>query len=233
MLALTVTLFAAAVQGVVGVGFAMVSVPVLALIDPALAPVPQLLVTVPLTVAMAWRERSHMDIAGVGWIIGGRIPGALLGLALLAVATQATLDLAIAALVLVGVAILGSGYHVQRNAATKFGAGVLSGTAGLVASVGGPPLALIYSREEGATVRASLAAVFTIGLLITITARAVTGNISGTDVRVALVLFPALAGGWALSTRLAHRVRQETLRLAILGLSAIAAAGLVARAFTG
>lgn len=225
------TLFAAAVQGVVGVGFAMVSVPILSLIDPALAPVPQLLITIPLTVAMAWRERHHMDTHGVGWIIAGRVPGALIGLGLLAVATQRTLDVAIAATVIIGVAILASGYHLHRNPATKFGAGVLSGTAGLVASIGGPPLALIYSREEGPTVRASLAAVFTIGLVITLTARAVTGNISGTDVRVALVLFPALAVGWLISTRLAHRIRQETLRRAILVLSAVAAIGLLIRAF--
>ncbi|MCL1692867.1 MAG: sulfite exporter TauE/SafE family protein, partial [Actinomycetia bacterium] len=57
--ALIVTFIAAAIQGVVGMGFAMVSVPILALINPSLAPVPQLLITLPLTISMAWRERHH------------------------------------------------------------------------------------------------------------------------------------------------------------------------------
>jgi hypothetical protein len=51
--ALIVTFFAASIQGVVGVGLAMVSVPILALIDPSLAPVPQLLITIPPTISMA------------------------------------------------------------------------------------------------------------------------------------------------------------------------------------
>ena len=53
ILAFVITGGAAAVQGVAGVGFAMIAVPVLALIDPRLAPVPQLLVVIPLTMYMA------------------------------------------------------------------------------------------------------------------------------------------------------------------------------------
>jgi uncharacterized membrane protein YfcA len=186
VLALLITAGATLVQGSVGMGFAMVSVPALSLIDPRLAPVPQLLVTIPLTMIMAWRERSSIDTHGVGWIIAGRIPGALIGLALLAVATQQVLDAAIAVTVLAGVAILAGGYHIRRTSATKFGAGVASGTTGMIASIGGPPLGLLYSRADGDTVRSSLAAVFTIGLLITLTARTATGNITTTDLWVAL-----------------------------------------------
>ena len=54
-LALVITAIAAMLQGSVGLGFAMVSVPLLSLIDPRLAPVPQLLVSLPLALAMAWR----------------------------------------------------------------------------------------------------------------------------------------------------------------------------------
>jgi uncharacterized membrane protein YfcA len=125
--ALVVTFVAAAIQGVVGMGFAMVSVPILALIDPSLAPVPQLLITLPLTVSMAWRERRHIQLSGVGWIIGGRIPGAVIGIGLLAVATQQTLDIAIALIVLGAVAIIASGFHVKRTPFSEFGAGLAAG----------------------------------------------------------------------------------------------------------
>ena len=75
ILALAVTFVAASIQGVVGIGFALVSVPILALIDPSLAPVPQLLITMPLTITMAWRERRHIDASGIG---SDRWPGASL-----------------------------------------------------------------------------------------------------------------------------------------------------------
>ncbi|MCH7845622.1 MAG: sulfite exporter TauE/SafE family protein [Acidobacteria bacterium] len=75
ILALVITLAAALIQGVVGVGFAMVSVPLLALIDPRLAPVPQLLIAIPMTMTMAWRERGYIELQRITWIIVGRFPG--------------------------------------------------------------------------------------------------------------------------------------------------------------
>ena len=168
MVALVVTALAAMLQGVVGLGFAMVSVPILSLIDPRLAPVPQLLITIPLTVSMAWRERHAMDLSGAAWIIAGRVPGALIGLVFLAIITGAALDVMIAVIVLIAVAIIASGYHVSRHPGTDFTAGVFSGTSSLVASIGGPPLALLYTNAEGETIRSSLAAVFSVGILITV-----------------------------------------------------------------
>lgn len=229
--ALLVTFVAAALQGVVGMGFAMLSVPILSLIDPRLAPVPQLLITMPLTISMAWRERDHLDLTGVGWIIAGRVPGAFIGLALLAVAVGRALDLAIAVLVLIAVGIIASGRHVKRNPGTEFGAGVMSGISGLVASIGGPPLALLYTEAEGPTVRSSLAAVFTVGLTFTLVARTATGNITSQDFVIAAILFPALVLGYLFSGRLARRVNQVQIRYGLLILSTLGAIGLIIRAF--
>ncbi|GMQ86494.1 MAG: sulfite exporter TauE/SafE family protein [Acidimicrobiia bacterium] len=230
ILALVITFAAALTQGIVGVGFAMVSVPLLALIDPRLAPVPQLLVAMPLTMTMAWRERAHIEMRRITWIIVGRLPGAIIGVALLAVATQVVLDLAIATIVLLAVAIIGSGYVVARNSYTEFGAGVLSGTTGLVASIGGPPLALLYADETGPVARSNLATVFSVGLSIALVARALSGNIEWGDVRVAAILLPALLVGYLLSGKLKDRLNPTQLRSAILILSTIGAVGLIVRA---
>ena len=229
-IALAVTFLAAAIQGVVGLGFAMISVPILAIIDPSLAPVPQLLITLPLTLSMAWRERGHLALGGVGWVVAGRLPGAAIGVLLLAVATQTTLEVVIAVLVLVAAAIIASGLHVARTPGTQFGAGLFSGVSGLVASIGGPPLALLYTREEGPVVRSNLAAVFVIGLLITITARIVSHNMTWDDARTALILFPALAAGYMASIAMKDMVSQTALRTAILVLSLLGALGLLVRA---
>jgi len=231
--ALAVTVFAAAVQGSVGLGFAIISVPILSLIDPVLAPVPQLLVSAFITVAMAWRERTHIEFRGVGWIIAGRLPGALLGLGLLIVATRRLLDVATALLVLVAVAIIASGFHLRRTSATEFGAGVFSGMSALVSSIGGPPLALLYTEEErGGTVRASLAAVFTVGVAISIGVRAAGGFITAEDVRIAAVLLPAVIAGYLISGTLKNHVSPRVLRTSILVLSSVASLGLLIRAVT-
>lgn len=233
LIALAITAGAAAVQGTVGVGFAMIAVPLLSLVNPDLAPVPQLLVLLPMTFVMAWRERGAMDLRGVGWIIVGRFPGLALGVALLAVANERTLDLFIGVVVLTAVVIVATGFHVHRTSATKFAAGVASGTTGVVASIGGPPVALLYSDEDAATVRATLAAVLTIGVSLSTAARVATGNVSSMDVRVAVVLFPAVVAGYLVSLRYKDRIPARVVRTAILIVSAVAATALIGRAIVG
>ena len=71
LLACLLTAFAATVQGTIGFGFAILSVPVLSLLDPALAPVPQLLIMWVMTFGMFWRERRDVDLRGVGILLFG------------------------------------------------------------------------------------------------------------------------------------------------------------------
>ncbi|REK19345.1 MAG: sulfite exporter TauE/SafE family protein [Actinobacteria bacterium] len=230
VLVLGITAGAAAIQGTVGIGYGLVAVPILALIDPRLSPVPQLLTVVPLTVAMAWNERHALDFGGVWWLLGGRLPGAALGLALLAVATQRTLDLFIGLTVLLAVVLLVSGLRVTPNPVTQFGAGVASGTTSLVASIGGPPTALLYAGQEAPTVRSTLSAVFTIGVLLSIAVRAFSNNIASSDVMVAAVMLPAVLFGWAVSRRYKDRFSSHGVRLGVFAVSGLAAVGLVIRA---
>ncbi len=227
--ALAVTGAAAAMQGTIGFGFALVCVPVLSLIDPVLAPVPQLLLVLPLSLAVAWRDHHHADLRAVPWITVGRIPGAVIGVALLAAFQRNTLGVAIAVIVLVAVAISSTGVTIPRNPVTSLGVGILSGVMGLVASIGGPPLALMYRSARGATVRASLGVVFAIGVTISITARAVAGQITVDDLTVAAVLLPALGVGLWMGRGLAPRVDGAPLRAAILAVSAVSAVALLIR----
>ncbi len=230
VLALVVTAGAATIQGTVGIGFAMVSVPILSLIDTGLAPVPQLLVVLPLTLSMALRERSSIDLHGFWWIIAGRVPGAIIGIALLAVATQRTLDVFIGAVVLAAVVVLATGVHVRRTRGTKFATGVASGTTGIVASIGGPASALLYSSAEARTIRPTIAAVFTIGISMSIAFRAVSGNVEAHDLVVAAVLFPAVVAGYLVSSAIKDRIPTARVRTAILVISAAAGIGLILRA---
>ncbi|HSF85144.1 MAG TPA: sulfite exporter TauE/SafE family protein [Acidimicrobiia bacterium] len=229
-IAVVVTAVAAAAQGVVGIGFAVVSVPLLSLVNPVLSPVPQVLMVLPLTVIMAWRERAHADVRGVPWVLAGRLPGALIGLFLLTAATQRALDVLIASIVLAGVAIRASSIRIARNHATELLVGTFAGTASMVASIGGPPMALLYQRERAETIRATLGVVFTVGVLITIVGRALSSQISSDDVRIAAMLFPAMVAGYASSIPMTSRVSEDSVRRGILIVSTIAAVGLVVRA---
>lgn len=225
---------AALVQGTIGFGFAILSVPVMALVDPRLAPVPQLLLAAPLTFSMWWRERGDTDWRGIGWVLLGRLPGAGLGILALKLASPQTLQLLVAGCVLAGVAALGSGRELPRTPITQLIAGTLSATFAVISSIGGPPLALLYRDAHAAALRASLATIFSIGVVVTIMARLLAGAILLRDLQLALWLLPALALGLALSRLLIRRLGPKaSLRRPVLAVSALAGVGVVLRVLLG
>lgn len=233
VLSLVVVMFAAAVQGTIGLGFNIVAVPVMSLINPILAPVPQLLLSIPQSFAAFAREHTGVDVSGVLWILIGRLPGVAVGVWLLAVATNRTLDLMIGSLVLIAVAILASGIRFRRTARVELAAGVFAGISSYVSTIGGPPIALLYSRAEGPTIRATLGLIFTIGTVTTLVVRIIAGDITRTDWLLGLALLPAAGLGFLLSSWLKERANPAMLRVGIFTVSSVAAVALLTRAALG
>jgi len=230
-LALAITFVAAIIQGTVGFGLGVISVPLLSLLDRDLAPVPQLLIVLVMAMLMVWRERSDLDLSGVGWVMAGRLPGAVLGLILIkAFADSKGLDGLIAVLVIMAVLALASGVTIPITRTTQVVAGIVSATTSLVASIGGPPIALLYRNATGGKLRSTLNAIFVLGITLTIVVRIVAGEISGDDLQVAGFLLPsALLGLWV-SRSLTGKLEGERLRTAVLLVSGLAAVGLLGRA---
>jgi len=233
VIALTVTVAASALQGTIGFGFSVISVPILTLLYPGLTPIPQLLMVAPLTVFMALRERASLDLRGAGWIVAGRFPGAVIGAILLAKVSERALDGLIAGVVLAAVIALAIGFSIKLTPLNKFVAGVLSGISGTTSAIGGPPLALLYRNEAGATLRSSLAAIFTIGVAINLTTLGIAGQIHRQDLMTALLLVPAVAVGLFFSRYLTGRVEGAALRRGILVVSAFACVGLAVKTAIG
>ena len=230
---LVLSAIGAAIQGTIGFGFGVLTVPLLSLLNPVMAPVPQLLMVLPLTVAMVWRERHHIVWSGTVYMLGGRLPGALLGIVTIKAASgsaASAIDAVIALAVLAAVALLSIDVPIARNPGTEFAAGTAAGFMGMVASIGGPPLALLYRNERGPTIRATLSAVFTVGLCVTIGTRAVAGEMTSDDIVIAGLLMPAQVAGFLASFRLRWVIDGARLRRAILAVSAIAAIALLLRA---
>ena len=99
-IALFVTLIASTLQATIAFGFSVVSVPILALINPLLAPIPQILVLPLITGSLAIREWSALDVKGFKWVLVGRFTGTGVGLGLLALASKRVLDIILAVIVL-------------------------------------------------------------------------------------------------------------------------------------
>jgi len=228
-IAFIVSFFAAALHSTVGFGFSLLSVPLLLLLDPLFAPVPQLLMVFPLTVAIVFRERHAVDFRSTVWIFAGRVPGAFIGVALLKILVAPALDVLMALMVIVGVAMVVSRSSFRRTPARELAAGVASGTMAMVSAIGGPPIALLYRNDTGPAVRANLGLVFAIGLCITISVRAAAGEVSWDEVLIAAALLPAVWLGLRTSGRLIPHVEGSRLRNAIVLIAGASALLLLGR----
>ncbi len=233
IIALAVSALGAALQGVVGFGFGVLSVPILTIVDPGLTPIPQLLLALPLTASIALRERRHLDLRGAAWVIAGRFPGGLAGALLLGALARRTLDIIIAVIVLAATLLVASGWSIRRNSLTELLAGVTSGITGTVSAVGGPPVALIYHDSPGATIRSTLSTIFIIGLIINLGTLAAFEQIHTSDLATAAVLLPGMLVGLTLSGPISRRFDDRLLRRFVLLTAGSAAIGLAIKVLLG
>tara|TARA_B100001750_G_C15507978_1_gene601670 strand:- start:542 stop:1465 length:924 start_codon:yes stop_codon:yes gene_type:complete len=227
-----ISILAGLIQGSLGFGFAIVSVPLLVLLDERLAPVPQILAALPLSILVWWRERAHTEVRAVVLMSLGRLPGTFLGHALLGVASAAVLDVTIGSLVLFAVVVLAVGRAVPRNPTTETVAGLLSGTAGYVSAISGPPIALLYKGAPGATARATISLILVVGSVITLSGRFMGGRFTELDLWLGAVALPSTLLGLWLSGFVKDRIEGRPMQLGILALCTLAGVALLGRAGT-
>ncbi|MGQ0573242.1 MAG: TSUP family transporter [Pseudonocardia sp.] len=228
-----VVLVGALVQGTVGFGMAIVAAPLLALLDPALVPVPLLVLGLAYAVLALIREPSDVDWRGVGWALLGRLPGIAVGATAVAV-LQVRPFTALVALTVLGAAVLSMvRWRPQPTAKALVVAGVVSGVGGTTSAISGPPVALLYQGATGARVRATLAAYFVAGSVLSISGLALAGQVTGDGLRAGLLLLPFMLAGFLASGPARTVLDRGWTRPAVVGLAAAGALLLLARAAFG
>jgi uncharacterized protein len=209
-------------QGAVGFGVGMLSAPLLVLIDPMLVPGPLLSAALVLTMLIAFRERRAIDFHGVGWALVGRVPGAIVGAAVVAMVPPRQTSIVVGAMVFIAVGIIASGASIPRTRRALLGAGGLSGFMATTASIGGPAIAILYQDESGKRIRGTLSGFFLVGLLVSLAALAVVGRFGTREMEASLLLCPGALAGFFASARVARALDRGHTRTAVLVVSALA-----------
>ncbi len=217
----TVLCVAATLQGSIGFGLGVLGAPLLVLIAPGLVPGPLLVNALVITVLVVHRERRAVDLSGLGWALGGRALGVVAAAATLIVLPRDAISLAIGAAVLLVVAINAAGFRVRPGTRSLVVAGVLSGLTGTIASVGGPPMALLYQDAAGSRLRGTLSGYFVVGVIMSLTALAFVGRFGWGELGAGLAMIPGTLVGFFLSGHtVAVADRGSSLRAAVLTVSA-------------
>lgn len=229
VLAGAVVFCGAVLQGSIGFGLGLMAAPLLVLVEPRLVPAPLLLASGVLTVLLTHRERHAIITDDLKWSLGGRVLGTLPALAVLTVVPGERLGLAFGALVLLGVGLSASGWHLPPSPRVLLGAGALSGFMATIAAIGGPPMALVYQRESGPRIRATLSAYFVVGVAISLAGLAWVGRFGLAETALAGALIPAILAGFWVSRHTARRLDRGSLRPAVLIVSAASAAAVIVK----
>ena len=216
----------AVVQGSVGFGFALVVVPALTLIRPEVLPATVLLLTLPMALTMAVRERHAMNISGLAYLLFGRVVGTFGGVGLLLLVPDSHLSVLFGSLVVVAVIASSFSSEVGLRKRTQVVGGIASGVMGTAAGIGGPPLALIYQSRSGPQIRATLAVAFSMGTVLSLLALATAARVGPEHLLLALGLLPALLLGLWSARFAAGLLTGRWLRPAVLLFAAVS--GLVA-----
>lgn len=219
----------AVLQGSAGFGLSLVSVPLLALIEPRLLPGPLLCVAIVLTLLLSYRERRSIDFRGVTWGIVGRVPGAVVGAAALTVMPQAQISLMFGILVILAVLISLLPIRIRPTAPRLLAAGLLSGFMGTTAAVGGPPIALLLQHSPGPQLRGTLSGFFVVGASVSLLALIAIGRFGVDELWLALLLLPGILAGFLASRRTAHLLDRGHTRTLVLVVSALAAVSVILR----
>ena len=112
-------------------------------------------------------------------------------------------------------------------------AALIGGFTGTTSGIGGPPMALVYQRAEGPTIRGSLASYFILATAVALTGLALAGRFGWSELLWGLALFPVVLVAFLASHRMLPIVDRGYARPAILSASALAAVILLVRTLLG
>lgn len=228
-IAFLLCILGSAIQGSVGIGFAVIVAPILMLYAPPFVPGPIVLAALLLVVLIAVRERRDVIMRDLPPATLGRILGTIPAAYALSVLPRSLYELLFGLLVMLGVVVSAMGWYIRPTPWSVFLVSILSGFMSTVSSVGGPPMALMYQNEEGPRIRATISAIFIIGGTVTIAGLWSVDRFHATELMLGLILMPGVVAGFVISRHTASRLDARHVRPALLAVSAACAVIVIAR----
>jgi uncharacterized membrane protein YfcA len=223
-----IMMIGAVLQASVGFGIALVVVPLLTLMNPSFVPGPMLFASLFLALIMAFRGWGATDKRKLSQALSGLFLGTGIAALGLMIISAEQLPRLFGVLILIAVAISVSGIHFPLTKINLISAGLASGIMGTVAGIHGPPVALLYQRKTGDTVRATLAIFFVIGYSAALLALSLVGRLGLQEIKVGFSLTPGVVGGYLAAGFISPRLdRGPWLRTAVLTIATLSAMVLI------
>jgi uncharacterized protein len=234
--AFLVVLVAAATQSLTGFGYALLGVPLLAIVlDPHTAVVGTAVAGLALTLGTSIAERAHVQWRTAATLAFFSVLGIPLGLIMLATMNDRALRILIAVVVLLCTAQVWRGIPLPEHPAVVGIAGFVSGVLGASTGTNGPPLVAAFQAMgyDPRQFRATLGAVFTFAGAVGIVGFVIAGQLTERATLIGLGTIPGALLGWLAGNRLFARIPGDVFRKVVLGALTVSAVVTGVRALRG
>lgn len=211
---------AALVQGMLGLGLALIAAPVVATLDPTLMPGGMLVLGMVLPMMTLLHEWRHVSLRQAGLLTAARVVTTPLGVLVLAWLPASAIGIVVGSVVLVAILLTSWRFEVRPTTRNLLIAGGVAGVSATAASIGGPPAVVVLQHEHGSRLRATLAAFFFVGSLVSLGALAIGGELTQRQLTYGALWIPAIVIGFGLAVPLQKRFKGPRLRIAVLVLAA-------------
>jgi len=223
-------------NSLVGFGFALVTVPLMAIaVGPKDAVVLSAIFGLLSNGGVALRHRDQAVVPVARRIVGGALVGMPVGLVVLVLVPAAALQAAIGLVVLASVVALARGWVIpEPHPAVDVGTGVVTGLLNTSVGVSGPPVVMDLQGRQlpKGPFRTTAAAVFAVNGVVALVLFALAGRIHAPIVLGAVLALPAWPLGWAAGEALHHRFPEDRFRGLVLVLLAATAVVVLVGALT-
>lgn len=199
LLSLTIVILGIIVQARIGIGFALLSAPLLFIINENYMPGPILILGFILSLLLFFSEKQSLSLKLVLPALAARFPGSWFGVVILIYLPQWLLGLAIGVSLLFASLLAFIKFSISLNARNLFLAGFFSGFSGTITSIGGPIMALIYQNETPVNTRKALITFFLIGTPTSIFLLVLAGELSQQAFVLSVKMLPGVLIGFLLS----------------------------------
>lgn len=228
VLANVIVAVAAFVQAASAIGFAMVAVPLLALIDLDYVPGASLFAMLGLSLMMVCRGWKDIDGEGLSTLLPGLGVGTAVGALFLGALPASAMGLIFGSIVLVGLIIGQLGFVSRRSNASSAFSGMIAGLMGTMAGIHGPALVVIYQNAAPRNARATIALIFLIGSSLSLLSLHLSSLFGPAELLIGLALWPGVLTGYVSAVGVGHLISDSLARHIMLSLAALSALFLIA-----
>ena len=205
-LANAVVALAAFVQAAAGIGFAMIAVPLLALVDLSYVPGPSLFAMLGLSLIMTGRGWHDIERLGLAALLPGLAVGTVIGVHLFGMLPPSAMGAIFGSIVLIALALGQAGLVPRRTTPSLAMSGAIAGLMGTVAGIHGPALAVVYQDVAPRTARATIALIFVIAICLSLVSLHLGTLFSQAELLMGFALWPGVLTGYILAICVGHHI---------------------------